>query len=118
MHRRTIVAPFALLLALVACSSAPAKLACRDAGAPALPDGGACPAGQILWTDTMCATNPTGAMTCKDVGDRTCYVECQTDAQCTDPCRPHCRTLGFHEGTDDACAAPRKVCRSEDKNDC
>jgi hypothetical protein len=119
MSRRLFALPLASLLALVACSSStPAKPVCQDASVPEVPAGGSCPSGQVLWADTLCTGSAGGAMTCKDVGDRTCYTECKSDAECTNPCRPYCRTLGFHQGTDNACTAPKKVCRGDDKNDC
>lgn len=67
------------------------------------PVNGACPTGHWLSKDEACNFY-NGGWICSELGDNLCYPTCQTDADCVDPCRPHCAFQQLHHGID-VCAS-------------
>ena len=56
--------------------------------------------------------------TCSEEGDGKCYARCETDADCTDPERPHCSNLGLYSDSDYSCAEDINICHAEEFDDC
>ena len=83
-----------------------------DTGPP--PDS--CEPGQYQYEDTLCSPPPGDQ--CEPYGDGRCYDLCETDADCTDSCRPYCRTLGLFAGGDWGCNEWRYVCQSTTFDEC
>lgn len=78
-----------------------------------------CAAGYFAYVDPVCGpTPPDAGSMCGEGGDGLCHQECETDADCTDPCRPLCRRLGLFDGGDFNCNRVVTVCSAEDRNDC
>ena len=53
--------------------------------------------------------------TCTSWGDGLCYLLCQSDADCTDPCFPFCRDLMLYGGNEHCGASSRSVCLRADR---
>ena len=64
------------------------------------------------YTDKTCLYG-TG---CTNVGDESCYQECNRSNECKDPARPYCTLLGLYNGYD-AYAKSVRVCRNKPLND-
>jgi hypothetical protein len=78
-----------------------------------------CPSGDFYYTDRACGPTPGGALSCgSDEGDLRCHKLCATDAECADPCRPHCHTLGLFSGGDYQCNGHVRVCGTSTSDEC
>lgn len=51
-------------------------------------------------------------------GDLRCYDRCNSDADCRDPCLPHCSAQGLFSGYDWNCTNTVRICRAKAENDC
>lgn len=97
---------FLLLVLTLGCSdSHPGSMMCASYDPP-------CGAGQIEWTDEVCFDNDAAPEDrCSPRGDGLCYELCEVDADCADPCRPHCSEIAFYRGSPFACVPPGEVMR-------
>ncbi len=90
---------------------------CDGSPAPLAP--APCPPGYFYYTDEICGPELSGSACVPDrVGDQLCHQTCTTDADCSDPCRPHCRTLGLYAHGDYNCDAQVRVCGTSTVDDC
>ncbi|RLB54222.1 MAG: hypothetical protein DRJ42_09735 [Deltaproteobacteria bacterium] len=69
-----------------------------------------CGPGFVEWTDERCwLIDGSTDGNCDSFGDGLCYRRCRTDADCGDPCRPHCEELAFYRGGPTYCGPPGEV---------
>ena len=68
---------------------------CKALSPPPDPVGSQCPAGYWRYVDEVCFESDG---TCDPAGDGKCYKVCAANADCPDPCRPHCTRQGLHKG--------------------
>jgi hypothetical protein len=113
MRRRS--SPLLLVLVALGCSeSHNGEPACEPHEPP-------CAAGFIEWTDESCFMNDASREErCRRQGDGLCHELCTTDADCTDPCRPHCRDIVFFHGGGALCDGADfvRVCREQPVDAC
>lgn len=77
-----------------------------------------CADGYYLYADSIGGPLPGGGFSSSPVGDQLCHQRCETDADCTDPCRPACHTLGLFSGGDWNCNGRVRVCDTHRVDDC
>jgi hypothetical protein len=142
LRGRFVRAGSAALLLTLACDGAvlgdgdgSAAEGCNMSGGPGCADGATeraavctspsalpsppCPTGSFLYDDSIGGPNPTGDFTPSDpVGDQLCHHLCETDTDCTDPCRPSCHTLGLFHGGDYNCNLTVRICGTDSADEC
>ena len=85
-----------------------------------------CPgAGWFQFTDTRCYLCgpsdpgcPSVGHQCAAWGDKLCYRQCATAADCPDPCMPFCRKIILFAGADQCGASTQSVCLRQDMDSC
>jgi hypothetical protein len=89
-------------------------------GNPAPLAAAPCPLGYFYYMDKISGPDPAAGSSCGpgDVGDLLCHQTCNTDADCSDPCRPNCRTLGLFSGGDYNCNGHVRVCGTSTLDQC
>jgi hypothetical protein len=99
------------------CATDPPKTdrVCR---APMALPSSPCADGYYLYADSIGGPGPDGTFSSSPVGDQLCHQSCETDADCSDPCRPACHTLGLFSGGDWNCNGRVRVCGTRSFDDC
>lgn len=105
------------LLCAMACKSG--DMATSDAGCEPLTES-PCSPGQFHYDDERCSGPVPGGgePSCETVGDGLCHATCEDDGDCSNPCRPHCRTIGLYRGGDFSCNGTVSVCSAEATDEC
>jgi hypothetical protein len=80
--------------------------------------GRQCLAEEYVHSDRRGGPLPDGGSHSEPVGDGGTYLRCATDADCCEPDRPYCRTLGLYQGGDYSCNGSVRVCDAQPRNDC
>jgi hypothetical protein len=60
----------------------------------------------------------TVSYTCTIWGDGLCYLLCQRDSDCTDPCFPFCRKILLYGGNEHCGTSSKSVCLADDRDIC
>jgi len=107
-----------------ASSPTDATVNCTQVARPLAP----CPSGQwyAFQDDKRCrcllSVEPGCSSTVKNIctswGDGLCYLLCQSNADCTDPCFPFCRKLWLYGGKEECGASSQSVCLRADRDTC
>jgi hypothetical protein len=63
------------------------------------PEKGRCEDTWFLFASRGCEA-PVDGGACWESGDGLCYQSCESDADCTDSCAPHCVAFAFFHGGD------------------
>ena len=107
-----------LWLAISACSGS--GVCEGEAAAPlAIPDADgelSCAEGKFLYSDFL--GSPGSGLPPEQMGSLRCYDTCRSDADCHDPCLPHCSVQGLFSGGDFNCNATIRLCRAKANDDC
>lgn len=80
-----------------------------------------CESDEFRFVDRVCGPPSRvdgGSRNCSRRGNGRCYQRCETDADCTNPDRPHCSVLGLFASGDYSCNNSVKICRSTCLNEC
>lgn len=75
-----------------------------------------CEGGRYLSSDLLGGPDAPGPR--EQMGDLRCYDACTSDADCRDPCLPHCSVQGLFNGGDFSCNATIRLCRAKAEDDC
>ncbi len=76
---------------------------------------GVCPAGDWLFSDTICDLD---GQNCNEAGDLLCHRSCTSNRDCPDPCRPHCASQTLWNGTDTCGAHGPLICSETEETGC
>ncbi|MEI9951668.1 MAG: hypothetical protein WDO74_22480 [Pseudomonadota bacterium] len=87
-------------------------------GAPPPLPSAPCPGDYFHYSEQICGPTPGGDRSCSLAGDQLCHQVCTTDADCSDPCRPYCRTIGLYAGGDYGCNRKLWVCSASNFDQC
>lgn len=120
-HQLVRAAPLAVSLLWFGTSACSGSAVCEgEAAAPlAVADADGelrCEEGRFLHSDFL--GSPEGGFPPEQKGSLRCYETCRSDADCNDPCLPHCSVQGLFSGGDYSCNATIRLCRTQADDDC